>query len=118
MSELKKKHYLLRKTLDELEIVSDWQDVKLDLVNLVLKDMALKKLIDFGYEQMPGEISQKLREDLKVIQISSGDSFFEKPLNLKVQEVLQEYKESESFDKITANYFQPELSEALLFPKN
>jgi len=118
MAELTKKHYLVRKVLDELDLVPDWQNVRSDLVNLILKDMALKKVIDFGYEQRPGEISRRLIEDLEAIQDSSRDAFFEKPLNPRIQEVLQEYKESESFGRITANYFQPELYESMFSVEN
>lgn len=123
MFELTRKHYLLKKTLDELGLVPDWKNIKFNLINLVLKDMAVKnegkgKFINFGYEHRPGEIPESLSRDLGVIQASLGDSFFEKPLNPRIQEVLQEYKASRSFDRINANYFQLELSESMFAVEN
>lgn len=118
--ELKKRHYLLKKILDELEIVPDWTHIRTYYVKLALEDMASKEIINFGYErgrELP-IIPDKLVNDLKLIQNNSEDSFFEGDLNPKTMEKIEDYKKSDSFEKIWADYYQPELLESMLFEKN
>ena len=119
MAELTRKQYLLRKTLDGLEIVADWDHIPADLVNSVLKDMGKKnqiygKFMDLGYEHRLREIPKKLESDLIAIQNSVNDNFFKEPLNLKIEEKIQDYKKSDSFEKIWGDYYQSELAEMAL----
>lgn len=120
MSELNRRHYLLRKTLDELELVPDWQNIQFELVNLVLKDMAVGneregKFMNFGYEHQLREVPNSLITDLETVRDFRNDDFFKKPMNPRIREIILEYKESKSFVKIWADYYQPELFESMFF---
>ena len=105
MTELTRKHYLLKKTLDELEIVPDWHTVDKRVVNSVLRDMASAYLecgmgINFGYDHKFSAISENLNGDLEIISNLQRDEIFEKELNSAIREKVLEYKQTDSFEKI------------------
>ncbi len=123
MADLTRKQYLLRKTLDELEIVADWNTVNKEVVNHVLKDMASNYResetgIDFGYDHKFWEISDKLNEDLEIIRYTWGADFFKKELNPRIKEKILEYKDLDSFEKINSDLYQTELEEQMLYGRD
>lgn len=125
MAELKKRHYLLKKTLDELEIVPDWHIVNKEVVNHVLRDMASSYReseigIDFGYVHGIGmrAIPENLLDDLEILRYTHGAEFFKKELNPVRKEKIEEYKKTDSFKKIHADLYQEELEEQMLFGRD
>ena len=108
---IQKRRSILKSTLETLKLAS-FSEVKLDLVNLIMRNMDCQEVVRLGYEFKSGEVSEDLQEDFKYIQNNSGADYL--PIHEKIIKKIEEYKNSDSFQKILRDIKAEKFSEGRL----